>query len=52
MKKERILEIQKREQLKTLLINKFNSKYGHLDNLNKYIELEVSKFLTNDRLTE
>jgi len=35
-----------------LLINKFNNKYGHLENIGKYIENEVQKFLSNDRLTE
>ena len=35
-----------------MLINKFKLKYGDKSVLNKYIENEVAKFLTNDRLTE
>jgi hypothetical protein len=35
-----------------MLINKFKLKYGEKPNLNKFIENEVQKFLTNDRLTE
>ena len=35
-----------------MLINKFKIKYGEKPMLNKFIENEVSKFLTNDRLTE
>lgn len=51
-RRERIVEIQKREQLKGLLVNKFKAKYGTNENLVKFIEIEVQKFLTNDRLTE
>lgn len=51
-KRERLVEIQKREQLKGLLINKFKLKYGTQQNLDKFIGTEVQKFLTNDRLTE
>ena len=46
------MEIQKREQLKGMLINKFRLKYKANPNLNKYIDNEVQKFLANDRLTE
>jgi hypothetical protein len=50
---ERLLDIQKREQLKGLLINKFKVKYGDKGpGLAKYIDNEVQKFLKNDRLTE
>lgn len=35
-----------------MLVNKFKLKYGDKALLNKYIENEVTKFLTNDRLTE
>ena len=35
-----------------MLINKFKLKYGDKPNLSKYIDNEVHKFLTNDRLTE
>ena len=51
-RRERLVEIQKREQLKGMLINKFKLKYGDKPNLSKYIDNEVHKFLTNDRLTE
>lgn len=51
-RRERLVEIQKREQLKGMLINKFKLKYGDKAVLGKYIENEVQKFLTNDRLTE
>ena len=46
------MEIQKREQLKGMLINKFKLKYGNKPTLSKYIDNEVHRFLTNDRLTE
>lgn len=51
-RRERLVEIQKREQLKGMLINKFKLKYGDKANLGKYIDNEVHKFLSNDRLTE
>jgi len=51
-KRERLVEIQKREQLKGLLINKFKLKYGSQNNIDNFIGQEVQKFLTNDRLTE
>ena len=51
-KRERLLDIQKREQLKGLLINKFKLKYGNKPNISAYIDNEVQKFLKNDRLTE
>ena len=49
-RKEKLLNIQKKEQLKGLLINKFKLKYG--DRAEKMISNEVTKFLKNDRLTE
>lgn len=49
-RREKLLNIQKKEQLKGLLINKFKLKYG--DKAEKMITNEVSKFLKNDRLTE
>ena len=49
-RREKLLNIQKKEQLKGLLVNKFKLKYG--DNAEKLITNEVTKFLTNDRLTE
>lgn len=51
-RRERLLDIQKREQLKGLLINKFKIKYGKNANISLYIDNEVAKFLKNDRLTE
>lgn len=52
-RREKLLDIQKREQLKGLLINKFKVKYGDKGaSLAKYIDNEVQKFLKNDRLTE
>ena len=51
-RRERLLDIQKREQLKGLFINKFKVKYGDKPQLGKYIDNEVAKFLKNDRLTE
>ncbi len=52
--RERLLNIHKREMLKGLLVNKFRNKYGidkkpHLQN---YINNEVNKFLSSERLTE
>ena len=35
------MEIQKREQLKGMLINKFKLKYGNKPNISKYIDNEV-----------
>jgi len=51
-RRERLVEIQKREQLKGMLINKFKLKYGNQAALGKFIENEVQRFLANDRLTE
>lgn len=51
-RRERLMDIQKREQLKGMLSNKFKIKYGNKANLSKYIENEVQRFLKNDRLTE
>jgi hypothetical protein len=51
-RRERLMEIQKREQVKGLLINKFKLKYGNKPNISKYIDNEVQKFLANDRLNQ
>lgn len=52
-KREKLLDIQKREQLKGLLVNKFKLKYGNKNaNIATYIDNEVTRFLKNDRLTE
>jgi hypothetical protein len=46
------MDIQKREQLKGMLINKFKLKYGDKPQIGKFIDNEVNRFLKNDRLTE
>ena len=46
------MDIQKREQLKGMLISKFKLKYGDKPQLSKYIDNEVARFLKNGRLTE
>lgn len=51
-RRERLLDIQKREQLKGMLITKFKNKYGDKPQIAAYIDNEVQKFLKNDRLTE
>lgn len=51
-RREKLLDIQKREQLKGLLINKFKLKYGDGQGASTVINSEVAKFLKNDRLTE
>lgn len=54
--REKILSLHKREMLKGLLINKFRLKYAsdsvRHPNLQNYISNEVSKFISNERLTE
>ena len=40
-RRERLLEIQKREQLKGMLVNKFKLKYGNKPNLATFIDNEV-----------
>ncbi len=47
---EKLLGIQKREQLKGMLVHKFKLKYGN--KAEQYINNEVGKFLSNNRLTE
>ena len=51
-RRERLLDIQRREQLKGMLVNKFKLKYGNKPEFCKYLDNEVTKFLKNDRLTE
>lgn len=51
-RRERLVEIQKREQLKGMLVHKFKLKYGNKSGLNNFITNEVNRFLNNDRLTE
>ena len=52
-RRTKLEEIQKREQLKGMLITKFRNKYG-LGNepLQAYIDNEVQRFLNSNRLTE
>ncbi len=52
VKKEKLMDIQKREQLKGMLICKFKLKYGDKPHIAKFIDNEVVKYLKNDRLTE
>ena len=51
-RRERLIDIQKREQLKGMLISKFKLKYGEKPSLSKYIDNEVTRFMKNGRLTE
>ena len=51
-RRERLMDIQKREQLKGMLVSKFKLKYGDRPQLNSYIDNEVARFLKNGRLTE
>lgn len=52
--REFLMSIQKREMLKGLLINKFKSKYASdkRPTLQLYIDNEINKFLSSDRLTQ
>lgn len=49
-----MLQIQKRETFKGLLVSKFQKKYGtdKKPNLQMYIDNEVQKFMQADRLSE
>ena len=49
--RKRLLELQKKEKLKGLLITKFCRKYGII-HPEKYIEDEVSKFVDGSKLTD
>lgn len=52
-RRTRLEEIQKREQLKGMLITKFQKKYGDENaKLQSYINREVGNFMNNNRLTE
>ena len=52
-RRTRLEEIQKREQLKGMLITKFRKKYGGENKkLQSYIDREVGAFMNNNRLTE
>jgi hypothetical protein len=49
--KERLVNIQKREKLKGLLITKFMKKYG-IKNPEHILQEEISKFLEGEKLTD
>ena len=49
--KDRLINIQKREKLKGLLITKFMKKYG-IKNPEKLLQDEISKFLEGEKLTD
>ena len=49
--REKLLNIQKRERLKGLLITKFCRKYG-IEHPEEILEDEVERFLTGEKLTE
>ena len=49
--RERLINLQKREKLKGLLITKFMQKYG-IKNPELFLEPEISKFLQNEKLND
>lgn len=49
--REKLINIQKREKLKGLLITKFMKKYG-IKNAENILQLEISKFLQGEVLTD
>ena len=49
--REKLLNLQKRQKLKDLLITKFMLKYG-IKNADEILEEEISKFLQGERLTD
>ena len=49
--RERLLNLQKRQKLKDLLITKFMQKYG-VKNPEKILEEEITKFLQGEKLTD
>lgn len=52
-RRTKLEEIQKREQLKGMLITKFRSKYGNQnESLQNYIDDQVQRFMNANRLTE
>lgn len=52
-RRTRLEEIQKREQLKGMLITKFRNKYGKNNSeLQKYIDSQVQAFMNQNKLTE
>lgn len=52
-RKQKLLAIQQREQLKGLLVNKFLEKYGGTDKkTSEAITKEVQEYLKNEKMTE
>jgi len=52
-KREKLMAIQQREQLKGLLVNKFLEKYGKDKSINtEVVNREVANFIKNEKLTE
>ena len=49
--RERLINLQKREKIKDLLITKFMKKYG-IKNPEKILEEEITKFLQGEKLTD
>ena len=49
--RERLLNLQKKEKIKDLLITKFMQKYG-IKNPEKLLKEEISKFLQGEKLTD
>jgi len=49
--KEKLINIQKREKLKGLLITKFMKKYG-IKNPETVLEQEISKFMLGEKLSD
>ena len=49
--KERLLNFQKRQKLKNLLITKFMQKYG-INQPDQVLETEITKFLQSEKLTD
>ena len=52
IKRQKLVNIQKREQLKGLLINKFKTRYGQQNVSSTVISEQVNKFLDKQKLTE
>jgi len=48
---DKLESIQKREKLKSMLVNKFKNKYGIQENNQKLTD-EVSQFVKTEKLTE
>ena len=49
--RERLLNLQKKQKIKDLLITKFMQKYG-IKNPEKLLEDEITKFLQGEKLTD